>query len=360
MTPREPRTFRFEEGSFLALILVVSLAFGWIVEPFFGAILWALIATILFARINERLAVALGGRRNTASLLTLLLIIAMVIVPAIILGVMLVQELTAFSGRVQSGEIDIARLFQQLQATLPAWASAFLRRLGLADFAAAQEAISNGLANSFRTLASQAFHIGQSAFGFLISLSVMLYLTFFLLRDGEKLGRRVARAAPLNTIQRRALTAQFVTVIRATIKGSIVVAIVQGLIGGLIFWALGIQGALLWAVVMAFFSLLPAIGTGLVWAPVAIYLLATGAVWQGIVLIFCGVFIIGLVDNLLRPMLVGRDTRIPDYVVLISTLGGIEIFGFNGIVIGPVIAALFIAVWNILAETRNGAAEDAP
>jgi predicted PurR-regulated permease PerM len=360
MTPQEPRTVRFEEGSFLALILVVSLAFGWIVEPFFGAILWALIATILFARINDRLAIALGGRRNTASLLTLLLIIAIVIVPAIILGVMLVQEGTAFSARIQSGEIDIARLFQQLQAALPGWAAAFLRRLGLADFAAAQEAISNGLANSFRSLAGQALQIGQSAFGFLISLSVMLYLTFFLLRDGEKLGRRVARAAPLNTIQRRALTGQFVTVIRATIKGSIVVAIVQGLIGGLIFWALGIQGALLWAVVMAFFSLLPAIGTGLVWAPVAIYLLATGAVWQGIVLIFCGVFIIGLVDNLLRPMLVGRDTRIPDYVVLISTLGGIEIFGFNGIVIGPVIAALFIAVWNILAETRTGAAEDAP
>jgi predicted PurR-regulated permease PerM len=359
MTPQEPRTVRFEEGSFLALILVVSLAFGWIVEPFFGAILWALIATILFARINDRLAIALGGRRNTASLLTLLLIIAIVIVPAIILGVMLVQEGTAFSARIQSGEIDIARLFQQLQASLPAWAAAFLRRLGLTDFAAAQEAISNGLANSFRSLAGQALQIGQSAFGFLLSLSVMLYLTFYLLRDGEKLGRRVARAAPLSVAHRRALTTQFVTVIRATIKGSIVVAIVQGLIGGLIFWALGIQGALLWAVVMAFFSLLPAIGTGLVWAPVAIYLLATGAVWQGIVLIFCGLFIIGLVDNLLRPILVGRDTRIPDYVVLISTLGGIEIFGFNGIVIGPVIAALFIAVWNILAETRHASANDA-
>ena len=119
------------------------------------------------------------------------------------------------------------------------------------------------------------------------------------------------------------------------------------------FWGLGIEGALLWAVVMAFMSLLPAIGTGIVWVPVAIYLLATGAIWQGLVLVFCGLFVIGMVDNLLRPILVGKDAKMPDYVVLISTLGGIELLGFNGIIIGPVIAALFIAVWDITTEARR-------
>jgi predicted PurR-regulated permease PerM len=106
-------------------------------------------------------------------------------------------------------------------------------------------------------------------------------------------------------------------------------------------------------VMMGFFSLLPAVGTGLIWAPVAIYLLATGAIWKGLILIFCGMFVIGMVDNLLRPILVGRDTRIPDYVVLITTLGGLQLFGFNGIVIGPVIAALFIATWQIVIRTRS-------
>jgi predicted PurR-regulated permease PerM len=136
-------------------------------------------------------------------------------------------------------------------------------------------------------------------------------------------------------------------------KGSFVIAIVQGIIGGVIFSALGIGGALLWGIAMGFFSLLPAIGTGLIWVPVALYLFITGAFWKGAILVFCGLFVIGLVDNLLRPVLVGRDTQMPDYVVFISTLGGLELFGFNGIVVGPVIAALFIAIWDIFTESQQ-------
>ena len=121
---------------------------------------------------------------------------------------------------------------------------------------------------------------------------------------------------------------------------AIVVAILQGTLGGLMFWFLGIRAALLWAALMALLSLLPAVGAALVWFPVALYLLATGAIWQGLVLIAFGVLVIGLVDNLLRPLLVGTDIKMPDYVVLLSTLGGIEIFGMNGIVLGPLIAAM--------------------
>jgi predicted PurR-regulated permease PerM len=134
------------------------------------------------------------------------------------------------------------------------------------------------------------------------------------------------------------------------VKGTILVAIVQGALGGLIFWLLGIHAPVLWGVVMAFLSLVPAVGAAVVWLPVALYLLATGAVWQGVVLIAFGAGVIGLVDNLLRPYLVGKDTAMPDYIVLISTLGGIAIFGLNGFVIGPLIAAMFIAVWDIASR----------
>jgi predicted PurR-regulated permease PerM len=138
------------------------------------------------------------------------------------------------------------------------------------------------------------------------------------------------------------------------VKGNIVVALVQGALGGLIFWLLGIHAALLWAVLMAAVSLLPAVGTALIWLPVAVYLLASGSVWKGIVLVAYGVVVIGLVDNVLRPVLVGKDTKLPDYVILVSTLGGIAIFGFNGLVIGPVIAAMFMAAWDIFAASREG------
>ena len=141
------------------------------------------------------------------------------------------------------------------------------------------------------------------------------------MRDGDYLSRRIRNAIPLRIEQQRDLFSKFTTVIRATVKGNIVVALVQGALGGLIFWFLGVYAPVLWAVLMAFLSLLPAVGAGLVWLPVAI-LLVTGAVWQGIVLIAFGVLVIGLVDNVLRPVLVGKDTKLPDYVVLIATLGG--------------------------------------
>ncbi|KAK0366427.1 MAG: AI-2E family transporter [Pseudomonadota bacterium] len=347
------RRTQIEDGVFVALVVLVSIAFALVVEPFFGAILWGVIVAILFIPVNQGLLKLIPGHRNSAALLTLLLIIAIVIVPAIILSIALVQEATALYAQINVGKINIPHMFAQFQAALPDWASIGLRRLGISNFAAVQRLLTDGLTASFRTVAAQAFLIGQSAFSFLIALTVMLYLTFFLLRDGLDLTRKLDRAAPLRVLHRRALMRQFVIVIRATIKGSIVVAILQGLIGGLVFGALGISGALLWGVMMGFFSLLPAVGTGLIWAPVAIYLLATGAIWKGLILIFCGMFVIGMVDNLLRPILVGRDTRIPDYVVLITTLGGLQLFGFNGIVIGPVIAALFIATWQIVIRTRS-------
>jgi predicted PurR-regulated permease PerM len=235
-----------------------------------------------------------------------------------------------------------------MRGLLPGWADALLVKFGLTDFATLREMVNAAIASRLQLIAGQALTIGQGALSFLVALSVMLYLTFFLLRDGSALAKRIEEAVPLHPDRRRALLDKFATVIRATVKGSLIVALIQGLIGGIVLWALGVHGAALWGAAMAFMSLLPAIGTGLIWVPIAAYLLATGAVWQGIVLILCGVLVIGMVDNLLRPILVGRDVKMPDYVVLISTLGGLEIFGINGFVIGPVIAALFMAVWAIV------------
>jgi predicted PurR-regulated permease PerM len=137
------------------------------------------------------------------------------------------------------------------------------------------------------------------------------------------------------------------------VKGNIAVAAVQGLLGGLIFWILGIQGALVWGVLMAFLSLLPAVGAALVWVPAAAYFFMTGDIWRGVILVVFCVVVIGLVDNVLRPILVGKDTRMPDWVVLISTLGGMALFGINGFVIGPLIAALFMASWDLFSQSEE-------
>ena len=153
-------------------------------------------------------------------------------------------------------------------------------------------------------MATQAIAIGQGTANIIISFFLMLYLLFFFLRDGSQLAQRLKDAIPLRTEQKRALFSKFTIVIRAMFKGTLLVAALQGMLGGIIFWFLGIPAAVLWGVLMAFLSLLPAVGSALIWLPVALYLLATGAVWQGLVLIAYGALVIGLVDNLLRPFLI--------------------------------------------------------
>jgi predicted PurR-regulated permease PerM len=276
-----------------------------------------------------------------------------VILPLTLIAALLVREATAVYTRARTGEIGLGRYLQQVLDALPPWALTLLHRFGLTDLATVQERLSAAALASSRFVATQALGIGQNAFDFIVNLFVMLYLLFFLLLDGEELTRRIKNAVPLPADRQRALVDKFTAVIRATVKGSVSVALVQGALGGLIFWFLGIHAALLWAVVMAVLSLLPVVGTALVWLPVAIYFLVTGARWQSLVLIAYGVLVIGLVDNLLRPILVGKDAKMPDYVVLVSTLGGIEVFGFNGFVIGPVIAAMFMAAWDIFAASRS-------
>ncbi len=337
----------FQDKTLVVLLVAASLAFAWILWPFYGAILWAVILATVFATVHRWLLDAMPERRNLAAVLTLLLIVAIVLLPLALTAASLVAEATNFYERVQSGEINLGRMLQQFLDALPGWARRILNRLGVTDVGDVQSRLAALLKEGSQFFATQAVLVGQGTANFVISLFLMLYLLFFFLRDGGMLSRRIRDAIPLRSEQKRALFEKFAVVVRAMVKGTIVVAIVQGALGGLIFWLLGIHAPVLWGVVMAFLSLLPAVGAAIVWFPVALYLLATGAVWQGVILIAFGAGVIGLVDNLLRPYLVGKDTRMPDYIVLISTLGGLVIFGLNGFVIGPLIAAMFFAVWDI-------------
>lgn len=345
---------RLENQSFLMLLVAVTLAFAWILVPFYGAILWAIVVAVIFAPLNRRLQDRMGGRPNLAAAATVLIVIAIVIFPLALITASLLQEASGLYAKLQSGEINLASYGQRVFDALPAWATGLLDRVNLTDLSKVRDSLAAGLLKGGQAAAPQALSIGLNTFDFIIGGGIMLYLLFFLLRDGKPLAERVKQVVPLRAAQKNALFARFAVVVRATVKGGILVAMAQGALGGLAFWFLGVHAALLWAVLMAFLSLLPAIGAGLVWGPVAIYLLATGSVWQGVSLIVYGVLVISLVDNLLRPFLVGKDTKLPDYIVLISTLGGIQVFGLNGFVIGPLIAAMFMVTWDIFSASREG------
>lgn len=337
---------------FLLLLTVVSIAFGWIVWSFFGAIFWGTVLAILFAPLYRRLLVVTRGRRNLAALATLVLCLVIVILPLSFITASLVQEGISLYQKLQSRELHFGTYLQQIINVFPRWMIDLLDRFGFGNVSALQEKLSVGVIEGSKYIATQAITIGQSTFEFIISFGMMLYLLFFLLREGSSLSGRIRQAIPLSMEHKRYLFSKFITVLRATVKGNIAVAAMQGGLGGLIFWILDIQGPLLWGVLMAFLSLLP-MGAAFIWAPVAIYFLVTGETWSGVILIAFGVLVIGLIDNILRPILVGKDTQMPDYVVLISTLGGMALFGLNGFIIGPVIAAMFIAAWDLFSSSKE-------
>lgn len=344
------------ENRFLLLLLVgISLAFGLILLPFYGAIMWGSIIALLFAPWYRCLSRWCKGHRTAAALLTLLAALLIVVLPLGLLITSVAREASQVYELIQSGVWKPSRYFQELYAALPEWVVVWLKRFGLVDLNALQHRLDMLLAQGSQLIAANALSIGQNTLHLAASLFITLYLAFFLIRDGEDMIRLVRQAIPLPPRHQQELIGKFNAVIRATVKGSLLVAVIQGVLGGFAFWFLEVSEALLWGVLMACLSLLPALGSALVWLPVAIYFLITGALWQGIGLMVFGAFVIGLIDNLLRPMLVGRETRLPDYVVMVATLGGVAVLGINGLVLGPVIAAIFVAVWHIYRVSRSGA-----
>ncbi len=343
---------RVESGGLIIFLVLITVGLTLVVSGFIGALLWAALAALLFQPLFQRLLARWPDRRNMAAALTILIITVAVVIPAIVIASLVVEQAAGVYGQMRSGQINFALYFQQVHDALPFRLQHLLDKSGFDSFERTQARLSQSISNSVSIIARQAFSIGANAAAFLLAFGVGLYVTFFLLRDGERIGPAIVRALPLAPSVSGRLAEKFVAVVRATIKGSGVVALVQGALGAITFAIVGLPAALLWGMLMAVAALLPAIGPAIIWVPVAVYLLATGAIWQAVVVIASGVLVIGLADNILRPILVGRDTGIPDWLVLVTTLGGIELVGLSGIVVGPLAGALFITGWQILTEQR--------
>jgi predicted PurR-regulated permease PerM len=287
----------------------------------------------------------LGHHRNLAASIMIIGFLLLIILPTLLVLTAVIKEATSLIASVQSGEIDVNHIFEAMLNGLPDWSKAVLERLDLGDLTAVQRSIAASATSWIGTNAPKVLSLGQNTASLFVSMGVMLYLMFFLFRDGEAILQRIKSAIPMEAELLEDLLHTFTLVVRATVRGDILVALLQGSLAGLGFWVLGIHAAILWTVLTSLLSLLPVFGAAAVWGPMAIYFLANGMIWQGIGLIIYGVMVVSLVDNIARPWLVGQATRMPDYVVLISTIGGIGTFGLEGFITGPVVAAMFIAVW---------------
>ncbi len=347
---------RLERRAFLALLMLVSVLFLFVLKPFFGAIFWAIAIALIFSPVQHWLTQRWGNKPNRIALITLVLCVVLLVIPATFITASLIAEAVHLYQRIEAGDFNPGQYLEQIRQAFPALQS-LLDRFNV-DFESLRQKFAELAMGGSKLLATQALALGQDTFSLMLNATLTLYLAFFLLRDGNTLVHLLIRALPIGDERERLLFSKFAEVTRATIKGSLVVAIVQGALGGLIFWLLDINGALLWGVVMVVVSLIPAVGAALIWAPVALYLFATGEWISGAILVAFGFGVIGLVDNLLRPILVGRDTKLPDYIVLLSTLGGLSLFGMNGLIIGPLVAALFISFWEIFIREFNSTAAD--
>lgn len=335
----------------MLLLVILSCAFFVLLLPFFGAVLWAVALAMLFTPMYRRVTRAFGGRKTLAALTTVFACVVLVVLPLTIIGILLVQDVLALSARISSGELGYAATYQRLLNASPQWLDTLLDRIGLGDPAAIQQRLQEAAQRGSQAMATGALSVGQNTLSFVLSYGVMLYLLFFLLRDGDALSTTIRQALPIARPLAHRFVNRVTIVTRATVKGNVIVAALQGALGGIAFAVLGVGGALLWGVLMGLLSLIPAIGGAIVWVPAALFLWATGAIWQSVALVAFCALVVGSVDNVLRPILVGKETRMPDYMVLLSTIGGISLIGINGFVVGPVIAALFMTAWGIFAES---------
>lgn len=342
-----PRPFSLEDVFFVALLLVATVGLLWIVQGFLESVFWAALLASLFHPLHRRLLVRLNGRASLSAFFVLLTILVIVILPLIFVGIAVTRETQALYQHITSGEFDLKAPLQWSAKAMPV-VNDLLAKVGI-ETDKVGEWISSGAVTVSRFLATRALTIGQNALSIVVQFFLMIYLVFFFLRDGVALLAKLVRVLPLGDQRERRLFKKFAEVSRATLKGTVVVSIIQGALGGIALALVGIDGAVFWSVVMTILSILPAIGISIVWLPAALWLFATGAVAKAVILIVMGV-LIGFVDNLLRPVLVGRDTKMPDYLILLSTLGGITAFGLSGFVIGPIIAALCTAGWDMFAD----------
>lgn len=333
---------------FLILLGIITTGFVFILIPFWGAIFWAIALTILFYPIYQWVCKLTRGRRSLASILTLFIAILIVIIPLTLITFQVINEATDMYRGFEDGDISISDIQDQIEEALP-FIPETLQNLGI-EVDDLGERIGSMVSASSQYIAEEAFRFGRNMFHFMISMAIMLYLAFFFFRDGERISAAIAHSIPLGKKREETLFNRFIKVTRATLKSTFIVAAVEGFLGWAILAVLGVSGAVLWGVLIGILSLIPALGSFLVWGPIAIYLFATGSIVQAVILTLFGTLVIGLVDNILRPMLVGRDIRLPDWLILLSILGGLGIFGIHGFIIGPIVTALFISLWNIFAD----------
>jgi predicted PurR-regulated permease PerM len=338
----------------LAAAAILGLALVRMIQPFLGAILWALFLAFMLAPANEALRRALGGRAGVAALVLTIASILLILLPTAYLGVAFARQAGELVGRIQeltqryeiSRPDDILRvpMLERLLERLSAYAP-----VGVTEI---QAWLVEGGQAMLRPLMAASGAILAGALGGAVQFFLMLFVLFFFLRDGADMCRRALRLIPMDPGRKAMLVGHLAAVTRAVVVGMLLTAVAQGILTGIGFAIVGLPSPVVFGVLTAIASLAPLVGPALVWAPAAVVLFAQGRVGAGIFLAIWSLALVGTADNVLRPLVVSGRAQISTLPVFLGLMGGLSAFGMIGMVLGPVIVALVIALLRFIEESR--------
>jgi predicted PurR-regulated permease PerM len=324
----------------------VTLLFLYLLQPFFFPLFWAaVIAGIchpLYRRINRRM-----NSPTLSTMIIFLVIAVLILLPAGIVGTLVFNESFQLYETLSPGTKNIDRSFEHIIGAIADNSLAKLFHVNKAFLIAKTAEVVRSVTNYiFVNLTA----LTQNTFALLVQCAIMFYTLFFFIRDGDKFLRTAMRIFPLGMGREKLLYDRFRVTARSTLKVTLIIGGIQGILGGIVFFITNLEGALIWGLLMILMAVVPVVGCSIIWGPAGILMLLTGHIWEGVLILVFGVAVISTIDNLLRPVLIGKDVEMHPLLIFLSTLGGIVLFGFSGFVIGPIITSLLLAIWAMYEE----------
>lgn len=349
---------RKRQVRWLALIAatLIALYLCWLMlKPFVGVLGWAAVLVICFYPLHKRLESRIK-RSSLSALVSCVLVILTILVPVVLVTIAVFREL---AGALQSLQAAVAYLLDPnspITGRALSWVGQYVNLEELRS----QEYLFEQIKNRSGAIAGQTLGFLGGVAGVIIQMFFVIFTMYYLFRDGDRIFDAVRDALPLDREQATAIMNRTQEVIGASVYGVFIIAIIQGTLGGMAFWVLGLPSAIVWGVAMIFLSMIPMLGAFLVWVPAAIYLAVTGHPVKAVMLALWGTLVIGMIDNFLRPRLVGSRTRLHELLIFFAVLGGLQVFGVLGIVLGPVVLAITIALVDVFRAVERAAQLEHP
>jgi predicted PurR-regulated permease PerM len=343
---------------FLALLFAtaVALYLCWLMlQPFVNVLAWAAVLVISFYPIHRRL-VARTGRPATSAILSSLIVIVVILIPLTLITFAVINQMAGVLQNLQASAATLLNPNSPVTGRFIGWLGQYVNVEQLSS----QEFLVDRLKGLGGTIAGRTLGFVGGVVGVVVQVFFVIFTMYYFFRDGDKILRALPEMLPLERTESEEIFTRTRDVIGASLYGVLVIAIIQGALGGLAFWVLRLPSAIVWAVIMTFLSMIPMAGAFIVWVPAAIYLAVTGHWVKALILVAWGLFVIGTIDNFLRPKLVGERTKLHELFIFFSVLGGLEVFGVLGIVLGPVVVAITLALLDVFRKADRSSEASGP